>query len=625
MSNIIDYSSCINKLKENIEKVGEQNKEDIQQNKFSYNVNTKSAIYDLVGLKNKISMEDIENKILKPSVEKSSNWSCGFTYTIQNKKGKPENVLFDLYLNDAQDIPVYKMVKPDKDTASTQFVVKEDNIKHTDGILNISDLSDKQYNEIVKLFNVKDVNDDSKKSKKVSANKRTSLLLNWCFANNILTDSSPVKCVSFYLNDKVEEHIKSTELFYKIFDIAKGSYEGKSVMTILDNVQGYLATRPDIKCKLMIYRESNYIRVDFVRDDNKENLYLIPANVSKKIKEQKMVELIKSQKGYREYSKRDFLRYCIGNSSRYYCNDNATVRAFNEMLRDKKFQSKYNVNIVPFDVDSKGKCRCFIKIRKGPDWDDVYFAFNGEYIEETVITEDINKNNIEREGNVMNTEEPKRTRRTYTKEFHNYAIEVMDREGITEKYLRGEEKVSIDVDGAVVIKAMREKFTDCDDVTDMQMWKSIKQSDLSNRFKDVDKKKALRKLLKQLEKGTTNIEKEQKVKKSKNKKETEILHIIRFVVNLECTTTQPVTVSKGFFKRKDVICPKFSFIKHLEEQIVYYGDENKDEYMVEERLKELTNITSNGDNITTITPKLFETGKTYSIIESKVEKVIKSV
>ena len=62
MSNIIDYSSCINKLKENIEKVGEQNKEDIQQNKFSYNVNTKSAIYDLVGLKNKISMEDIENK-----------------------------------------------------------------------------------------------------------------------------------------------------------------------------------------------------------------------------------------------------------------------------------------------------------------------------------------------------------------------------------------------------------------------------------------------------------------------------------------------------------------------------------------------------------------------------------
>lgn len=650
---MIDYSLCRNKLKENIEKIGKRDAKKIREGDNVYQLRIKTELNSFLGLSKPIPIEDVENRILKPSMQNMDAWSCGFSYRIPEIKKKDERIVaLYLHLNEDNQKIEYRKTKDTNKDIRRDFVVKEE---HKKGVVDLADLDEAQYNKIMKLIKNKEdeLNRGNKgKRKKVSAWNRLELFLEWCYSENILTSDSSVKCCSSYISTKIKEHFKSTERFYAIFQVGGGSYKGAEITTLLDNMQGELITRPDIPLKIMIHEEKDYTRVDFVRVENKEDLHLIDASVTTKQKEQRLVDLIKEYPEKQCFNKRFFINYVFGNSSGYYCNDNSTVKVCNEIMRTNEFRNEYGIEMEVFNYykdkegnDTDKPRKVFKKIRKGPDWDDIYFIFNGEYKPElkTKInfeklqnnTAQIEKIRGEKQMKKVEMEEPvkepveevkvKREKQTYTKEFHKYAIEVLDREGITEKYLK-EQPLSVNVDGALVVKTMKDKFTEYADVDDKKMWKGIRQLDLVNRFKGKSKKRELNKIVKVKEKAVKVKEVKPKTTKTKvaeKKEEFEIIHIVRFVTNLKFKTEVKAEIEVGLFKKKKTKQVPVEFMKHYEEIVMYCGKEKKDEEVVEDKMRELINITSQEGKLVSITAQSMPNGKTYSIIDSKTFEVKK--
>ena len=88
---MVDYSYCRNKLKENIEKIGKRDADKIKSGSNLYQIPLETELYNFLGLRESIPIKDIENRILKPSMENMDAWSCSFSYRIPEIFGFGDN------------------------------------------------------------------------------------------------------------------------------------------------------------------------------------------------------------------------------------------------------------------------------------------------------------------------------------------------------------------------------------------------------------------------------------------------------------------------------------------------------------------------------------------------------
>lgn len=643
---MVDYSLCRNKLKENIEKIGKRDAKKIREGDNVYQLRIKTELNSFLGLSKPIPIEDVENRILKPSMQNMDAWSCSFSYRIPEIKKKDERIVaLYLHLNEDNQKIEYRKTKDTNKDIRRDFVVKEKGAESTykSGVIkiqlkigealkqkeiNLLDFNENEFKNIITELNEKF---PIIEGKKVHAWENHNRLAYYFKKNNIILDDSNIKSISFYIDDK---DTKSIDRLREILGIKKGSYVGDKILTVLENIAGYLFSKPEIPYRLLIYRDIKPIKVEIISDTNKVDLKLVKGNISKDDKLQNFAKLLKtaSVNGVLEINYVDTIQGIALNFDWMYSNPNSVEKFMVQAFKNHEL-TKFGIFGIYDVLPKKEKKHYRVKrIYKGPDITDIYWR-----IKFRLLTTDVDKN-IKKDGGEeqMKKEEVKepveevevkvkREKQTYTKEFHKYAIEVLDRDGITEKYLK-EQPLSVNVDGALVVKAMKDKFTEYADVDDKKMWKGIRQLDLVNRFKGKSKKRELNKIVKAKEKAVKVKEVKPKTTKTKvaeKKEEFEIIHIVRFVTNLKFNAEVKAEIEVGLFKKKKTKQVPVEFMKHYEEIVMYCGKENKDEEVVEDKMRELTNITSQEGKLLSITAQSMPNGKTYSIIDSKTFEVKK--
>lgn len=658
---MVDYSYCRNKLKENIEKIGKRDADKIKSGSNLYQIPLETELYNFLGLRESIPIKDIENRILKPSMENMDAWSCSFSYRIPEIKKKSERFLaLEITINEnKQQIEYKKTNESNKDIIGGSLVMKKEDrlddikfgifkvqmkigesVKHRE--LNLLDFTENEFNTIID-----DLNDKFPilNSKKVHAWEIHNRLAYYFKKNNIILDDSSIKSISFYL-DTIDD--KSMRRLRQILGIKDGSYKKEVLVIALENIAGYLLTRPDIPYRLLVYRDEEPTRIDIVRDDNKVDLHLVKGNIKQEHKLLNFSNLLKNNNmnGVVELNYISIIQGIASNFEWNYSNPNSVEKFMVQAFKNDELL-KFGIRGI-YDVVVEGGKKHFrvMRIYKGPDITDLWWRIEFELLAQDVVDKNTKKNGGEAQMSKEVVEKKPRAKRkpkdvyvgkeradnwmriAVEKDFKDGYKVIYKTDDDTKKIkklmgIQGDKLNTkknmfhalvevIDIVNKGDYPYTLEKIRDGREIVAVKHHKKLSEVEVETKIKEVKEHKSKAQSVKKV--------KVEEVKVEEPKIEYETIHIIKFVANLVTKHTKNVEIEYGMFKKKKSKTSISESIQHWEEVITYYGEENRDDELVEARLKEMMNITSRNDVQVQITAEMLPNHKPYSILESKIIK-----